>query len=128
MLGATLGTQGTSVDAVPHWLSLHERDGMAATLARDRRRQTENVPGLGATGRELEADCRQVMALGNDEVTTRPDQIWYLALADKILDQRDVVDADLRRVHGQSGSEVGDPLVEQLAVMDEAWCSATHGE
>ena len=69
MLDAALGGLRSGIDAVAYRAALHEDDGMVAILARDRRRQTQNVPGLGATGRELEADGRQVMALVDDEVT-----------------------------------------------------------
>ena len=88
------------------------------------------MPCLGTTGRELEADSRQMMALVDDEVTIGPDQIRHLALADKTLDERDVDDpgrlamaaadyADMRWVHGQKCPEAGNPLVKQLATMDE---------
>jgi hypothetical protein len=73
VLDAALGSLGSGIDAVAHRTALHEDDGMVAILARDRCRQTKNMPGLGATGGKFEADGRQVMALVDDDVTIRPD-------------------------------------------------------
>ena len=56
VLDAALGRLGARIDAVTYRAALHEDDRVVAVLARDCRRQAENMPGLGATGGELEAE------------------------------------------------------------------------
>jgi hypothetical protein len=81
---------GPCVDAVAHRPALHEDDGVVPVLARDSRRQAKDMPCLRATGGEFKADRRKVVAFIDDEMTVGTDQIGYLALANKALDQRHV--------------------------------------
>ena len=118
------------IHAMPDRPALHEDDRVVAVLPRDGRRQPEDEPRLRLARDLFEAVRRQVVALVDDQVAVVGHAIIDDALPDQALNDRDIEQPG-RRVspaadapnrlggHAEERREALDPLIEQLAPMDE---------
>lgn len=103
---------------------------MVSVLARDSRRQAEDVFRFGAPRHQFEAGCGQMVAFVHDEMAVVGHQIRHFPPPDQALDKRDVDDAcrfaapaandaDMLRVNCEEGFETFDPLGEQFSAVHE---------
>ena len=116
--------------AEPDRAALHEHDRMMPVPAGHGGRQPEHVFCLRARRHRLEADRREMVALVNHEMAVTGHQVVDLAPAHQALDHAHIDDAarparaaadppDGRRGQIEERAETGEPLVHQLAAVNE---------
>jgi hypothetical protein len=125
---------------MPYRPALHEDDRLMPVLARDGGRQSHHESSLCPACDLFEAVGRQVVALVDDQVTVLAHAIIDHTFPDEALDDGDIHStrrlvpssadsADCSRRQIQKRREPFDPLVEQLAPVNEDRCAdATGGD
>ena len=78
------------IDAMAYRSTLHEDDRVMTILTRDGSGKSKHVARLRAPSDQLEARCREMVALVDDQMTVFPDNIGDDAFAHQTLDDRDI--------------------------------------
>ena len=121
------------IHLVTHWTALHENNRLVPILACHGRRQTGKIFGLALANHLLKADCRNMVALVNDQIAVIANDVTDNSFLDQALDHGHIeipvrfmlTTAKLPDVFWWDAKKLTqglNPLIEQLPAMHNHQC------